>query len=122
MSKNEFQGERFDFVNELLTGEELLERLAAAQDVVKSLTLKIDLLERFQKNAVNEKRARDKGEAEFYEDMVKLASDLAQAGGYAHKEKNETILAVIHSLLNRRVYVRYVRELDDIPWGDDVPF
>jgi len=122
MNSDKNTSERFEFVGELLNGEELLERLAAAQDVVKSLQGKIDLLQRFHDRAVEDSLARDKGEAAFYEFTALLATDLAQAGGYAHKEKNEVILSVIHSLLTRRIYWHPRRHYDVSQGMDDLPF
>jgi len=122
MNNDKNTSERFEFVGELLNGEELLERLAAAQEVVSALTRRVQTLDDALKLAVQQSLERDKGEAEFYEFTARCASDLAQAGAYAHREKNEVILSVIYSLLNRRIYVRKERGYFASLHEDDVPF
>jgi len=122
MDNNKNDNERFNFVNELLTGEKLLERLAAAQDVVKNLTYKIDL-----KDAVIAQRDRTIRKLnEILESITvqqrDIARDLAQAGGQTHKDKDETLLIAIYRLLSIGYAPVIQRDMDDIPWDDDVPF
>lgn len=122
MQDNKNDNERFNFVNELLTGEELLERLAAAQEVVQALTAQIEarnVIIHDQRNLIT---WRDDRIEWFRKQMRAMALDLARSGGYDHKGKNERMLAVITTLLELaipRVIGAYFTSDSGI---DDVPF
>ncbi len=111
------------FVDELIDLEEALERLEDAKVVVENLNEKIsagvltiaDLREVIAR--------RDERIAWLAKVCQQIALDLARAGGYDHKGKNERILAAITNLLE----IAMPRNLDWKPAdsqhdSDDPPF
>jgi len=104
------------FMGEWLTGEQLIERLDAAQQVVFSLQSKIDLKAQIiaEKNVAisHLEGVRDR----LIDDMRDLARDLARMAGATHREKNEAILAVIYRLLSAEMGRKHK------PYSDDLPF
>lgn len=116
MSENKGSEERFAFVNDMLTGEELLERLAAAQDVVSSLTARFNLAQDVIESLREEIDDRNEIIKSWQDFMQRISRNLARAGGYAHKEKNEVLLQAIADLLTTSLTNTKYSQMDDIPW------
>jgi len=122
MTSDKNTSERFEFVGELLNGEELLERLAGAQDVVASLNSKINGQETKIEALRRELKKRDRTLENLAVTMRDIARDLARAGGQTHKDKDEVLLIAIYRLLAHGNEPVVARDMDDIPWHDDLPF
>lgn len=122
MNKNEFHSERFEFINELLTGEELLERLAAAQQVVQGLTAQVELHKQIATDMKRAAEVRDDFAKELQEMMTATAVMLTGIGDDDHRHKNEAILRASHDLLvmaRKKLWElkpRHYRDMDDIPF------
>jgi len=116
MRENQFDQQEFLFMGEWLTGEQLLERLDAAQMVVASLTRQLDELRdviAMQKTALEHKQGIiDR----LIVDMRDLARDLARTAGDTHREKNEAMLGVIYRLLSAEMGRRITQGMDDLPF------
>lgn len=94
-----FRGRLYYFGDEELTGDELLERLEGAKEVVKSLNAQIETQGARIANQADLIRWRNE-RIEYLQSVGRgLALDLARAGGYDHKGKNERILEVVTTLL-----------------------
>lgn len=111
-----------DWYGEKLNIFQLIERLEAAQEVVKALNAhiearegKIEALERLLKK-------RDRTLQDMAGTMRDIARNLAGAGGQTHKDKDEVLLIAIYRLLGQGNAFGQARDMDDIPWADDVPF
>jgi len=116
MRENQFDQQEFLFMGEWLTGEELLERLSAAQEVVSGLTARLGMANDIA-ISLNEDVNHKQGIIErLVVDMRDNARDLARCAGATHREKNEAILAVIYRLLS----AEYASKRK--PYSDDVPF
>jgi len=122
MTSDKNTSERFEFVGELLNGEELLERLAAAQDVVQSLNTKIRLGERLMQTYKATVDERDGYINRLVRLHIDLAAELARVGSYDHRAKNEAILAVIARLLAYGNNPGFVRAIDRESDVDELPF
>jgi len=120
--ENKGNNERFEFINELLTGEELLERLAAAQDVIRGLTANGKASERKIEGLRGEIKKLNEILDSITIQQRDIARDLASAGGQTHKDKDEVLLIAIYRLLSIGYAPVKVRDMDDIPWNDDLPF
>lgn len=116
MSENKGSAERFDYINEMLTGEELLERLAAAQEVVSGLQARVNLGNTVIESYKNTLAERDRDIASLQGFMVRISRKLAAAGGYAHKEKNEVLLSVVADLLTSGIRTFGGSDMDDLPF------
>jgi len=116
MRENQFDQQEFLFMGEWLTGEELLERLDAAQQVVSGLTTRLDAAHdiiAMQKTALDYKEGTiDR----LIVDMRDLARDLARTAGDTHREKNEAMLGVIYRLLSAEMGRRITQGMDDLPF------
>jgi len=104
------------FMGEWLSGQELLDRLDAAQIVAQGLTAKVELRDQTiaEKNTAIKhlEGVRDR----LIIDMRDLARDLARVAGDTHREKNEAILAVIYRLLSAEMGRRLTQGMDDVPF------
>lgn len=116
MSENPGNNERFEFVKEMLTGEELLERLAAAQDVVSGLTTRFFLAQDVIQSLREDIAKRDVLINDWQNFMQRISRNLARAGSYAHKEKNEQILQAIADLMTVSLQTPHFGSMDDIPF------
>jgi len=116
-------GERSQFLDELISLEEAIERLEGAKLITENQQHKIDQL--------YIRIAQLDGHIGAYKERIdylqsvsrSLALDLARAGGYDHKGKNERILQVVTRLLEIAVprEIRYFspetnRDFDDLPF------
>lgn len=116
-------GERSQFINELISLEEALERLEGAKLVTENQRTKIDQLYRriSQLNRGVEKLNR------ILEDITiqqrDIARDLAHTAGQTHKDKDEALLAAIYRLLSIGYAPVKIIDMDDIASEDDeLPF
>lgn len=116
MNNKPITSERFEFVGELLNGEELLERLAAAQDVAANLNAKIEVRDDKIEALRKELKKRSDTIDNMQSQMVDIAGDLARAGGQVHKDKDEILLIAISRLLSWGIRGAPVRDMDDIPF------
>jgi len=104
------------FMGEWLSGQELLDRLDAAQLVVQSLTARLDTA---NDTIAMQKVVLDNRQGiidRLIVDMRDLARDLARVAGETHREKNEAILAVIYRLLSAEMGRRLTQGMDDVPF------
>lgn len=116
MDNQPLDNERFNFVNEMLTGEELLERLAAAQDVVADLNAKVEVRNEKIDTLRHELQKRAMHIENMQAQMVDIAGDIARAGGQTHKDKDAILLIAISRLLSWGISGNKVRHMDDIPF------
>lgn len=116
MDSSEVISETRKMIDEILELEDALERLAGAHIVVDGLT------ERLKKKEIEnadliETVADWKDRLAYFQAQCRgLALDLARAGDYDHKGKNERILQVITSLLEMATRRSVARDMDDIPF------
>lgn len=102
-----------------LSPEQLYERLQGAKLVSAGLRDRIAELERANEIARKQGAWMVEQFDQMQQDVTGIARDLAQAGGYAHKEKNEFILGAIYRLLNLANWTLNpprMRDMDDIPF------
>lgn len=102
-----------------LSQDQLLERLEGAKLVTENQraqieALRLELAEKDGEIFHLHKSAARQGRA-----MTDMAADLARAGSYDHKSKNEVILAVIYRLLARGNQVMWQPVAEDM---DVIPF
>lgn len=116
MDNPEVISETRKMIDEILELEDALERLAGAHIVVDSLTARLNLAEKVIVTLKNTIMDRDATLSRIQIAMIDMAQDLARAGSYDHRGKNEAILGVIARLL------AHGNGRDSFTVFDDVPF
>lgn len=102
-----------------LTAEQLFERLQGAKLVTENQRAQIEALRLELAEKDGEIFHLHKSSARLSRAMIDMAADLARAGSYDHKSKNEAILAVVYRLLARGNMVMWQPVPEDM---DDITF
>jgi len=116
-------GERSQFLDELISLEEAIERLEGAKLITENQQQKIDQLYRRIKQQDGYIQRLNDTLDNLEATMIDIATDLAGAGGMTHKDKDERLLAAIYRLLARGNRPPAKSPSDGRPRDmDDIPF
>jgi len=116
-------GERSQFIDELISLEEAVERLEGAKLVVDNLNAQIELHKQIARDFENAADLRTDFIAELQRFMVNVAVKLSGIGDHDHRAKNAAILAAVHELLvmsRKKLLQRFTGanrgDVDEIPF------